>query len=73
MEQQKPVPEFTDEVPIVAVVLLRCACFVMQRHCMTLTSGVYKMSGFTEVSPNFSIETMCVFGFTIDIPLFVFV
>ena len=47
VEQQKPVPEFTDEVPIDAVVLLWCACFVMQRHCMTLTSGVYKMSGFT--------------------------
>ena len=47
VEQQKPVPEFTDEVPIDAVVLLWCACFVMQRHCMTLTSGVYKVSGFT--------------------------
>ena len=70
VEQQKPVPEFTDEVPIDAVVLLWCACFVTQRHCMTLTSGVYKMSGFTEVSLNFSIETMCVFDITLDITFF---
>ena len=70
VEQQKPVPEFTDEVPIDAVVLRWCACFVVQRHCMTLTSGVYKVSGFTLVSLNFSIETMYVFDITLDITLF---
>ena len=28
VEQQKPVPEFTDEVPIGTVVLLWCACLL---------------------------------------------
>ena len=37
---------------------------------MTLASGVYKVSGFTQVSLNFSIETMCVFDITLDITFF---